>query len=321
MKSIITRKLPNLVVVDTKALQFFVADVATKTHKIQDTNMFQQYTDLNLYYLLSGAWLHDKSETVYVFANDSKPYWRHYELNQRYGVNYKGNRNKQGQRDLDTTLVGSCLEQFLGQRGLLTLKYADFIAGVDGYDLQLGYEADDIASYIVQTQHKNYNNIYLLTVDTDWLPLTIYPNVIWLNMKTTAPRIRDAATALQTFQNTKYQINTTEKRQYASRMTSVLDIWKFKAYFGDSSDNIRGNKKDQCVGRYDSYIDLLNPLPSYNLTNHPLFNELVNNYTSNLFTTPKSPISNQEWQAMTKGSLPIAVPPLSLEDTTPYLAV
>ena len=307
----------NLVIFDTKAIQFVIADAAL-SKKIHTPHQLQQYTHLNVLYLLSGAWLHDKTPCRYIFVNDSKPYWRHYELNDRYGVNYKGNRKKDSKRDMQATVTGSCLEEVLGSLGLLTLQFAEYKT-FSGVDFQLGYEADDLAAFLVQTMVNRFNRIYLLTVDTDWLPLCYYKNVTWINLNSGSPRIRDKETGLAWFQKSS-SVNTVEKRQYASRMTCIKDIWKFKAYYGDSSDNLRGNKKDQAVGKYDPYIDLFNPLPPYNLMENSKFKQLLTSKAPYLFTKLQTPIAIKQWQLQTKDTPPVAILPLSDTDKLPYSA-
>ena len=124
-----------------------------------------------------------------------------------------------------------------------------------------GYEADDLVAGVLHEYGSRYKNVFILTVDTDYLPFTDDPKVVWCNTGSHTPRVRTTHEALQWCQNASINIDTVAKRAW--KWETPKQLWEFKAYFGDTSDNLRGDKKDKATGKYLPYIDLFNPHSDY----------------------------------------------------------
>jgi 5'-3' exonuclease len=123
-----------------------------------------------------------------------------------------------------------------------------------------GYEADDIAASVVQLYRTkavpelNAREIYLHTVDTDWLQLT-GEGVLWVNTGPWAPRLRDHVAALAYIE--KKSLKRTHKK--LGGIKHPHDIVKVKVIEGDKSDNLVAGYVDPRM------IDLLNPPAEFNL--------------------------------------------------------
>lgn len=265
----------NLVIIDTNV---FLHSVVTQFERngIANQNTKDEVLYFNTMYMLSGAYLEnilpeDSREIEVVFAMDLTPYWRTPKLKE-LNVVYKGKRNTAVQshrslliNPLKERLFNYLLEEY--DQPLFSM-YIDRL----GIDFPLvGFEADDIAAGMVLTQYMNYNHIYVMTNDHDWLPFTQFPNVTWLNISEGHPRIRDYRTALTWVRTCSESQKTNERKSF--QFLDIKDLWKFKAYFGDTSDNIPGDKKDGVFGRYIEYIDLFNPSFGFECWKQPDFME------------------------------------------------
>jgi 5'-3' exonuclease len=244
----------NLLLIDTNA----IAHCILQKFERGDYNSFRldDVIHVNMVYLLSGALIHDLDQTPIhtIFAMDAKPYWREYAL-KKIGVNYKGKRQSRPER---TNLLGRINESI---KYTLHTKFKkpifDLFSNhtVDGYTV--GYEADDLAAGIILKNNTKYKNIYVLTDDTDWLPFTTYTNVTWLAVTHRKPRVRTHTEVLEWVKSSHTFTHTKERSRFT--ISNPLDIWRFKSYFGDTSDNLNGDKKDKTEGRYTPFIDLFNP--------------------------------------------------------------
>lgn len=264
----------TIVIVDTRAFQYEVSKQIVNSYKKNTTipkKAVEQHTNNALIYLLSGVWIEQiyPNTIKFLFVCDTKPYWRHYEL-YKIGVNYKGNRFRNPLYDEVLTFISTYTESFLHKNSINILQQGDF----NKEGVLIGYEADDIAALAVKELSPHCKHLYTLTCDNDWLPFTSLGNVTWLGMPTvgfknklnqweTATRVRDCAGALDWFQTSSACNNTYKKRAFIK--DDITALWKFKAEFGDTSDNIRGNIKDQSPGKYDQYIDLWAPPEQYRL--------------------------------------------------------
>jgi hypothetical protein len=295
----------NLLLIDTNGLaHFFVHKVERK--EIALVNL-SRYVELNVMYLLSGAPLYHVAGDVplnVLFLMDTKPYWRDFSLKQ-IGINYKGKRQCKPEKlsllsSVLTTIQHTLLHRF--KHPLFSLIASRRLEGHT-----VGYEADDLAASIVRMKHMKYNHIYVLTDDTDWLPLTNFKNVTWLGIASRQPRMRAYTQALQwcrTWFETKKSI---ERSNFV--FNSPLDLWDFKAYFGDTSDNIPGDKKHKSEGLFKQYIDLLNPNKYFMAWTEKDFNvgfELAKG-------KERLPISPDKAGKML-GSFPFVIPPFNQND-------
>jgi 5'-3' exonuclease len=287
----------SLVIVDLRTFEYLLVESLTK-EKITDSKSIDSVVNISVLMLLSGAWIHELNSNTFdiIFVDDFKPYWRHWEL-AKIGVNYKGNRKKDPLRMELLNKIHTTTQLTLYKRGINILTMFDR-HNKDIY----GYEADDLGATIVQKYHLQYQNIYTLTVDTDWLPFTQHKNVTWLCWSDYSDRVRDYDRANLWFQTNKNCNSTVAKRAFSKQCISKL--WEFKALFGDSSDNIRGNIKDQSPNRYNKYIDLFNPPPLYDLK---INTDFISNFEDCL-CTDKTPIHINKWREMTKNTLQFVLP-------------
>ena len=282
----------NLVLVDTRMFEYHLLAVMEKDKIALTVQNIEQATTVNLLYLLSGAWLHnlDTSSFQIIFCMDSKPYWRHQEL-YRLGIDYKGNRNRNPKFETNLSIVHTQLEYILSKNNLSVLQYSE----LDFFSNEIGWEADDIAATITRAESANYKHIYLLTDDTDWLPLTSLSNVYWLSLKGWAPRVRNAELAIQWWKDHKSSNSSHARRQFPK--DDILQLWHYKALFGDKSDNLRGDLADQSRGKYLPFVHLWEPHMSYRLHERINFTLTYKNYLTQI----REPISIEVWQGKTKG--------------------
>jgi 5'-3' exonuclease len=139
--------------------------------------------------------------------------------------------------------------------------------------VSVGYEADDIAAGLVKTLSPQYKHTYLLTDDSDWLPLTS-DHVTWCGIAGYKPRIRTPEVILDWVkQHDKFSGEKSTKAKKAFIWESHKDIWKFKSIFGDKSDGIGGDKEDPT--KYSPYIDLFNPVSDFRIWEEDTFMEKV----------------------------------------------
>lgn len=237
----------------------------------------EEFVEYNVLSVLYGCIVEplvtDPNETIQtVFCEDLKPYWRHPILYSRYGVNYKGNRGKDGKRVQNANDMGIAIKSYLKKIGLSTVRLlcSTFINKDDN-----GFEADDISAGVIRTFGSKYSKIYIFTVDTDYLPFTDDPRIVWCATSHHIPRVRTAKEALTWCKTAPQNTSSALKRQFP--WETPKQLWEFKAKFGDTSDNIRGDKRDQSPGRYLPFIDLLNPLDGFRCWEEPNFKQIVEN--------------------------------------------
>ncbi|MEM7578232.1 MAG: hypothetical protein AAF316_00010 [Cyanobacteria bacterium P01_A01_bin.80] len=271
-------KNKSVVVVDLRALEYTLVE-KFKSAGYVDAATVQLFTRKAFIYIMSGAWLSQiySGKISYLFVSDIKPYWRHYEL-KKVGIDYKANRKKDSKRNEILGYIRAEMLYLLDKNNINLLQYCEYIDGEP-----TGYEADDLAATFLKQHAHELKNIYLLTVDSDWLPLTSLSNVAWLGITNTqkmrrdgsfnfSPRYRDAVIALKWWQENSSLNCSKAKKAYPK--TDIRDLWKFKAKFGDSSDNLPGDLKKEIEGGFEPYVDLWNPPKKYDLSRKDLLFEL-----------------------------------------------
>jgi 5'-3' exonuclease len=138
-----------------------------------------------------------------------------------------------------------------------------------------GYEADDIASTVSQISEGTTN---LITSDFDWIPLVNRKGITWSNTRVAKVRSLHHGNALYFIKNHKSHNSTIAQKEFTASMKDVADLWRWKARFGDSSDNIPADK--ECSGKFLPFIDLHNPPSEYNLLKQEDFVEQIEFYIS-----------------------------------------
>lgn len=196
----------------------------------------------------------------FLFVSDSKPYWREESL-RLLGVNYKSKRQRKPEYENALTEITRYFYEALSLQGLHSMQMKVNPALLDATELKghrnLGYEADDIAAGIAVKYHDKFRQIVFLTDDTDWLPFTQYENITWMGINPRTPRVRDAKTAIAWAKNASMFNATKAKKLFTQeKLNEPTDIWKFKAIFGDTSDNIPSSTDFS----YISHISLFDPL-------------------------------------------------------------
>jgi hypothetical protein len=182
-------------------------------------------------------------QILWVGDDKTAPYWRHKEYwdlleageiihsakKQQRG--YKGGRN-------------SCpYQQWIAKR---------LYKATDSWTVP-GYEADDLAAAVVKTCTDR--QIYLLTIDTDWMQL-INEYTTWVCVKGFHPPIRSLETLPVWFQAKLDK--ESKKVQNQLNSSNPKDIVKWKMLTGDSSDNLP-------KGTPQHMFDLLEPRPEHRL--------------------------------------------------------
>jgi hypothetical protein len=259
-----------LVIVDTNA---FLHAVIYRLKGLEP--MTETVLKYNIAYLLSGAYLErllveqrTKNFQI-ILASDLKPYWRLHHLYIHHGVNYKASRGKDTQRNKLMMELKSLMQTYLVSKGKLPLHLycSESLNGTP-----VGYEADDIAAGLVKLLSPNYKHTYLLTDDSDWLPLTNNA-VTWCGIARYAPRIRTPKIILDWVkQHSNFSGDKSTKAKKAFLWSSHTDIWRFKAIYGDKADGITG---DSDLNKYIHYIDLFNPVTAYRIWEEAMFLEKV----------------------------------------------
>lgn len=167
--------------------------------------------------------------------NMTKPYWRKEEF-----PDYKENRKPKP--EVINTLAS------------IGLQYANSIKSHVHYVSHPGLEADDIAGALVSIKRlmdklnpEFERDIYLYTVDSDWLQL-VGDGVYWCNTGPWEPRLRSVDEAIEW-----------TKRRLKVEISSPREIVQVKSQQGDKSDNLP-------PGSDEDLIDLLNPrLKTYHI--------------------------------------------------------
>lgn len=302
--------MTSLVIVDFNTLFYNCSNRWSQEHKKWVANGEQGilydltqmgYTDL--YLVLTGALfdnIPDLQEFRVCFVNDVKPYWRQPLLLEK-GCNYKGKRKEYGYvyEKHVPTLKKDALS-LLRSKGI---EVFEMMSRHQINDSTVGFEADDLAAGIIQRYRNDFTHIYLLTVDTDWLPLTTFPNVTWLNLTCQIPRIRNKNVALEWCKSKKDYTDTIMKRKF--EWNDIVDLWDFKGQFGDPSDNIKGSIKSQ-VSRdtFKPFINLLEPHYKFRCWEEPDFES---NWLQSL-CKPKTKISYEDFLKRTKGQIGSIIP-------------
>lgn len=276
-----------------------VVDFGSYVHSLLNArpskHHFVDFVEYNLMYLLQGCLIEPlirepQAQIQTIFCEDNKPYWRHGLLHKEYGINYKGNRHTQGERQKSVEVIKSLVQHILKSWGLSTLKLT---ASAPISNQFYGYEADDLVAGTIKEFGSRYKKIFLLTIDTDYLPFTADPRVIWCCTGNHAPRVRTDYEALQWCKNALQNTDTIAKRAW--KWQSPAQLWEFKAYFGDASDNLRGDKKDKTIGKYLKYIDLFNPHPQYCCWKESYFKPSVLETMTNPATVTNAAIFGSEY--------------------------
>ncbi|EFX63616.1 hypothetical protein DAPPUDRAFT_119057 [Daphnia pulex] len=210
-------------------------------------------------------------EIQLIFAMDSKPYWRDVLL-KREGINYKANRQAKPQSISLLEKVRKICENTLMEKRI-PLMQAYTQKTVPGVRYSLGYEADDIASAIARyTKYNNlFDRVFFFTDDSDWLAFTELGHT-WIGIASRQPRIRTAEITMQWLKYEAFEFHKTKERKAytALHVNKPTDIWKFKSYFGDNTDNLKGDKS---LGKvfFRPYIDLFEPLEGFDYLEDSLF--------------------------------------------------
>jgi hypothetical protein len=257
----------SLVIVDTNAYLHAVNYRLKGLRHITETIL--RY---NTNYLLSGAYLESLGVKKFqiILASDLKPYWRLHHLHVNHGVNYKESRGKDPMRNQEIIVLREYLQTYLVSKGKLPVHM--FCKNKIG-SISVGYEADDIAAGLVRTLSPQYKHTYLLTDDSDWLPLTS-DTVTWCGIAGYNPRIRTPKIILDWVkQHDKFSGDKSTKAKQVFLWQSHKDIWKFKSIYGDKSDGIAGDKEN--TTKYSPYIDLNNPVSEFRIWEEPTFIDKV----------------------------------------------
>jgi 5'-3' exonuclease len=250
-------------IIDTSNFAYHIAFAAHNAGLLNSPEL-QNYTKVNIAHLITGGFYNnpDMREAKYLFAGDSKPYWRYAEL-KKLGVVYKGKRGSGKVAYSESIpLITTYLESFLAKNGIYVM-YRD------------GYEADDIASAISQISEGSIN---LATSDFDWLPLANRQGISWSNTRVAKVRSLHNGNALDFIKNHKAHNSNIAQREFTASMKDVSDLWRWKARFGDSSDNIPADK--ECSDKFLPFIDLHNPPGEYSLLHQKDFVSEVRMYIS-----------------------------------------
>lgn len=250
-------------IIDTNNFSYHIAFAAHNAGLLNSPEL-QNYTIMNAAHLITGGFYNSSTvkEAKYLFAGDSKPYWRYAEL-KKLGVIYKGKRGsgKVAYSEF-IPLITTYLESFLAKNGIYVM-YRD------------GYEADDIASAVSQISDGKTN---LITSDFDWIPLANREEITWCNTRVAKVRSLHSGNALDFIKNHKSHNSTIAQKEFTASMTHISDLWKWKARFGDSSDNIPADK--ECSDKFLPFIDLHSPPSEYNLLKQKDFTSEIRTYLS-----------------------------------------
>jgi 5'-3' exonuclease len=297
----------NLLLVDTNGFNHFIVEkILNGQLAVYDLEKLMR---INLVYMLTGTMtrgLDDKTPLQVVFLTDSKPYWRE-SLLKTLDINYKGKRQNKHQM-AKVSLLNMVTETL--EKTLFDLcKCCTFnLYSVHSHNYEtVGYEADDLAAGVILNVKNNFKQIFVLTDDTDWLPFTFIENVTWLGIADRNPRVRTKDVVLEWVKKSNTFTMTKERKAFS--INCPRDIWAFKSYFGDTSDNLRGDKKDKTEEKYSKYIDLFNPHHPFECWNEPDF--LLNFY--GCLTPPKTPKTLNDITSKA-GSIPLVICPYSIED-------
>lgn len=262
------------------------------------------YLEYNLMSMLQGCLIQQllplNSTVQTIIVEDAFPYWRHGLLWELYKVTYKGNRTAQPQRQELVEGLRGKMQDIFKLWGINTLKLqASTIIANKIY----GYEADDCIAGIIREIGGMYDGVFTLTVDSDYLPFTADPKVTWCCTGHHEPRIRNFDEALHWCKNAAQ--NRTPKYKLSYEWKSPAQLWDFKAQFGDSSDNINGNRKDKVIGRYEPFVDLFNPHSDFKCWNEHQFNRILDY----VITPPLEAVSIFDYNSEHYHGQKVCIPP------------
>lgn len=194
-------------VLDTSAIAYQLAEtIESLLGDNIDRETYRKFTKANLRWIENLGFYPSMQgcKSSFVWALDSKPYWR-----SKIYPEYKGNRkttNLKKEKILDIVLAE------LNGKGIG----------------ELGFEADDIAAAAVKLTRRP---IYLLTCDTDWMGL-VSDRVTWLNTYKWAPRARTPQDCAN------WLLKRIPAKHRHDLKLQPTDIWIAKQRTGDSSDNL-----------------------------------------------------------------------------------
>lgn len=224
----------------TAKLSAVVSEITTETQSWDVAGWAaksQLYAESALNYVNSLGWLPTvaEHECKVIWVEDRKPYWR-----SSFHPEYKGNReDKPG-------LFACVYEMFLSLPNFARLAFP-------------GFEADDIAAAIVRlwadSDKRVIDQVFLATVDSDWLGLIVDHNVFWCDTASHLPRLRQKQEAYVWLRG-KWNKQAKKWKAVWELPHEVTfkpqDIWEWKLHVGDKIDNLAPG-----CPRY--MIDLLSP--------------------------------------------------------------
>lgn len=191
---------------------------------------------------------------LYPFANngatikslwliDSKPYWKNL-----YEPEYKAHRRR--------PLISNENQVYL-QNVHTFANYLEFEY----------FEADDIAGAVSRCDLSEFDRVFYLTGDSDWLGLLDKAGVRYcINPCSSTIKARNSWSAYQWYTSEYGQESAIKKEKSMYKLKrwgefEPSEIFLYKTAFGDTSDNLP-------VGSCRGLIDLLHPVSDYDLLNY-----------------------------------------------------
>lgn len=254
-----------LQIVDSSVIYYTFHHSSRVTDFSQDTELHNSIVE----FIDSGGlypFANTQSNITSVWLIDSKPYWK-----SMYEPEYKSHRRR----------------PLIQNENALYLNTIKSKASHLAFDQ---FEADDIAGAIARLPLDQYDRVFFLTVDSDWLGLLDKEGKRYcINPCGNSARVKNAWSAFQWY-TSKYQ-KESEKRKKESpyrfkRWSNFVpsEIFLYKTAFGDVSDNL---PQGTCRG----LIDLLNPVTDYDLLNYP---EYANHILDIVQNTDSKPITGSQ---------------------------
>jgi 5'-3' exonuclease len=179
-----------------------------------------------------------------VWLIDSKPYWKNL-----YEPEYKAHRRR--------PLIAEQKDLFL-----------DAIRDKADYLEFENFEADDIAGAITRLDLSQYDRVFYLTSDSDWMGLLDKEGTRYcINPCSSTIKVKNSWFAFQWYRSKYGEESKIRQKQINYKIKrwgefTPSEIFLYKAAFGDSSDNLP-------IGSCSGLIDLLNPIGDYDLLNRP----------------------------------------------------
>jgi 5'-3' exonuclease len=249
----------KLIIIDTSVILHQILNQALTRWTEVWSPKHEIYLEESIAYINNLGWLPilERHQCKTVWVCDSKPYWRSI-----FEPEYKGNRPAKHPRYQDALDLFDRISLTPPSPESPKLTRLDFD----------GYEADDIAAAIVRlwtarNEDKTkppspVTQIFLATVDSDWLGLIANRNVFWCCTMSHSPRLRQKE---ESFNWLQAQWNKqSKKKQKLWEMPHEFvyrpsDIWQWKLAVGDKSDNL-------FPGCPSFMIDLFAPHHDFDLT-------------------------------------------------------